>query len=135
MRWDFSGINYLAVIVVVIANFVIGMAWYGGMAGQWMKATGLTKEQARKMQALPLAFSAARSFVAAMAVNLIFDNFAPGSGIAEGAGLGLLIGVGLAGPNVAMHNLFAMKKDLAVIDGAHTVVEFLVMGLIIGAWQ
>ncbi len=135
MRWDFGDINYLAVIVVVIANFAIGMAWYGGMANQWMKATGLTKEQARKMQVLPLAFSAVRSFVAAVAVALLFNHFAPDAGIAEGAGLGLLIGVGLAGPNVAMHNLFAMKKNLAVIDGAHTVVEFLVMGLIIGAWQ
>ncbi len=136
MRWDLGDVNYLVAVVAVIANFVIGFAWYAGpLSKMWMEAAGVTKEQAQKAQVMPLAFSAVRTFVAAVALNLIFDNLSRDAGLAEGLGLGLLIGLGIAAPNLVMHYVFALRNKLAVIDGAHTVVEMAVMGIIIGSWQ
>lgn len=40
-------INWLAVIAAAASSFVLGGVWYGALFGDaWLKAAGLTKEQA-----------------------------------------------------------------------------------------
>ena len=42
---DFSGVNFLAVIVVAVAAFAIGFPWYSLLFGKaWQKQLGFTEE-------------------------------------------------------------------------------------------
>ena len=43
---EFSGISWLAVVVAIVANMVLGFVWYGPIFGKaWMKAVGKSEDE------------------------------------------------------------------------------------------
>ncbi len=41
---DFGDLNYLAILVAVVFNQLLGALWYGTFAKPWMAETGMTQE-------------------------------------------------------------------------------------------
>ena len=52
MPFDFAKINWLAVLVVAVANFFVGAIWYTVLFGKlWIQLNGYTEQQVKEMQA------------------------------------------------------------------------------------
>jgi hypothetical protein len=52
MPFDFANINWLAVLVVAVANFFIGAIWYTVLFGKlWIQLNGYSEQQVKEMQA------------------------------------------------------------------------------------
>lgn len=132
----FSEINWLAVLVAVIANQFIGAMWYGkAMFGaQWAELVGLKMEDIDKgeagkaiMKSVLIAIVGA-VFLAVLIYNT--DSVNPLDGLLYG---------GMVAFFSALHsitnNLFEQRPSKLVwINVCYPLVGYSVMGLIIGAW-
>lgn len=139
MDWGaaISDVDYLAVLLGVIASFVIGFVWYEPRVfGEiWRKGVGLSKKEMEspegmgRIMGLTALFSAVSTiFLAAILIGLGTTN------AGEGALNGAIIGFMIVGLRLAVHNNFAKKGlDHSLIEVGYDVLVMAVQGAIIGA--
>lgn len=131
---DFAGLNWWAILVATAAAFALGYVWYGPVFGKaWLAALGKTEEE---IQPSPTPFVV--SFVAALATCIVVAALMGGlglTGVANGAVLGLLTGVGFIAASMASDTAFCgWGWTLWAIQAGYRVAYSIIMGAIIGAW-
>lgn len=128
-------INWLAVIAAAVSAFVLGGVWYGALFGNaWLKAAGLTREQA---MAGNKAIIFGGSFVLSLISSATFAVFL-GSEIdaMTGALYGLCAGLTWVAASYGISYLFEMRPlSLWLINGGYHTLQFTLIGLILGAWH
>lgn len=131
-------VNYWAVLVATLAHFVLGAAWYGLLAKQWLAATGQTKEQVQEREKetrwVYLAQFVATLLLLTVAAYWIV-NVAKADNVKDALCAGLLL---------ALIGILACSGDflyegrsgkLFAINSGYRLVGMLVAAAIIGAWQ
>ena len=131
---DFAGLNGWAILVATAAAFALGYVWYGPVFGKaWLAALGKTEDEIRPS---PTPFVV--SFVAALATCIVVAALMGGlgmTGIADGAVLGLLTGVGFIAASMASDTAFCgWGWKLWAIQAGYRVAYSIIMGAIIGVW-
>ena len=134
---DISTLNWMAVIVAALSNFLIGGIWYSkALFGKiWMKENNFSEEDLKKgNMARIFGFTFLFSFV--MAFNLgMFLNDA-GTTASWGAMAGFLAGFGWVAMSIFTIGQFEGKSTkYMLIHGGYATISFIVMGLIIGLWR
>jgi hypothetical protein len=129
--------NYARLVLAAVAATVFdacyGFLVYGmAMAPEFARYPGIYRGEDSGPAFLPLMF--AGLFIAILAAALIYaKGYEGGSGLAEGARFGLLLGVFVvfttASVNYATLNV---GRKIAVMTAAAGLVEWLVIGTIIG---
>ena len=123
----------LAAVAATVFDAVYGFLVYGIlMAPEFAKYPGVYRSNEAGQAFLPLMFGGL--FIAIAAAAIIYaKGYEGGSGVAEGARFGALLGVfvvfALAGVDYAVLNI---GRRLAVMTAAAGFVEWLVIGVIIG---
>ena len=131
----FEHVNWLAVLVAGIAFFALGAIWYTALFGKkWAKLVGLDYDSPGGN--MPMIFGLTLLFeLVACTVLAIFIHETGHTGWMPGAHLGLLIGVGIVTPVIAINNLYQRKSGaLTAIDAGHMALGLGVAGAILGAW-
>lgn len=131
-------VNYLAVLGAVASSFVVGMLWYAPQVfGKvWAKEAGLKQKDLESKEGMPRAMSmtAVSSFVTAAGLGALLIGTLT-SGAADGAAFGAVIGFAFSGASMVTHDAFTKKSaTYTVINAAHDVVKFAIMGAILGGW-
>ena len=131
---DFAGLNWWAILVATAAAFVLGAVWYGPAFGKaWLAALGKSEDE---IQPSPTPFVV--SFVAALATCIVVAALMRGlgmTGIADGAVLGALTGVGFIAASLASDTAFCRWRwRLWAILAGYRVGYSIIMGAIIGVW-
>ncbi|MFH1679053.1 MAG: DUF1761 domain-containing protein [Candidatus Eisenbacteria bacterium] len=130
--------NYLAVLVGAIVSVVIGAVWYmpGLFGNAWMQAIGKTKEEVQRD------FGPSKilwAFICGFFISYALARFVYWSGMnTPGGGMlvGLLAGIGLVGAALLVNDIFEGRpRKLFYIHWLHHLVEFAVIGAILGAWM
>ena len=125
--------NWLAIIIAVIANMVIGALWYGTWAfgKSWIKLSGHTMGEG--MQIGPLyGLTALAALVQAITMSWFVSQTGANSGSA-GAIIGLYVGLGFVATAMFAEVLFAGRAPrLYAITAGYSVVAAIVQGAIIG---
>ena len=137
MIMDISTLNWFAVIVAALSNFLIGGLWYSPVlfGKMWMKENNFSEDDLKKgNMARIFGFTFLFSFV--MAFNLgMFLNDA-GTTASWGAMAGFLAGFGWVAMSIFTIGQFESKSTrYMLIHGGYVTVSFIVMGLIIGLWR
>lgn len=140
MEWNWGDLNYIAIVVAVIAGQVFGALWFSPLlfANPWMDAIGTTKEEIMARpgpKAMPFVIAIAAAFLVAFAIAHILQQLND-PGIEDGLIVGGILGVAVFAAMDATHKAFAgnnLKHYL--IDNSHTVITFLIVGAIIGIWE
>ena len=123
----------LAAVAATIFDAVYGFVVYGMLlAPQFARYPGVYRTNEDGMAYLPLMF--AGLFIAIVAAAIVYaKGYEGGSGMAEGARLGILLGVFVAfafgGVNYAVLNI---GRRLALMTAAAGFVEWLAIGTVIG---
>jgi Protein of unknown function (DUF1761) len=132
---DFSKINWLAVFVAPLLGFVIGGLWYGPLMGKaWMRASGVTPEQAKNS-------NPAKTFPLVYVLNLIASAslamfIGPMADLQFGAMAGFLTGLTFVTVGLGVTYLFESRPmSLLAINGAYQTIFFTAMGALLGAWR
>lgn len=134
---DFSTMNWFAVGVAAIVNFLIGGLWYSPVLfGKiWQRENKLTDEELRKGNLAKIfGFSFLCSLV--MAANLAMFLAGPATDVVWGTIAGLLTGFGWVAMAIITIGLFERKSvRYMLINAGYMIVSFTLMGVIIGIWR
>lgn len=130
------GVNWLAIVVCVLANMIIGAVWYGVFANPWMAGIGKTREEIEQNQNMqPYAVAVLNSFLMAFVLANVL-SWAGISGLINGLFVGLLMWLGFTGFTMGANHAFEGRSlNLWAINSGTYLVGLLVMGAILGAWQ
>lgn len=135
-EWDFGNVEWIGVIVAIIANMAFGMIWYNkrAMGTMWMEDVGMNEEKIREGN-LPLIYI---SMIVLLVITNIFIALVVmniGGGIEEGLVVGAVLGFGIAATNAIPHYSFAQQPwRLAILNAVNTGVAITLSGAIIGAF-
>ena len=135
-------LNYVHVLVVTIAGFVLGCLWsHGPLFGNaWMAEMKMTKESmeaAMAKQGMGIFFLKGFLFTLLGTFGLAALIAAHGSANwKHGAALGAFIGA--FGPAVRMLNASLLENHsmkLSAINASHEIAVYALQGAILGAWH
>jgi hypothetical protein len=129
-------INYLAVLLATIVAMGIGAAWYSPMmfANRWMKLAKVHQNEAKNSlsKALGVAFVATLISAYVLAHLVVY---ADAQTILDGLITGLWVGIGISATTIVIHDVFEGRpQQLTLMNAAHHIVIFAVMGAILAAW-
>lgn len=128
------GINIWAVFAAAISSFVLGGLWYSPILflNPWNKAMGRSAEDnghPAKVFGLSFVFALVAAAVFAMLLG-------PSPVLAEAWKAGLLVGVGFVATSFGINYQFANRPIIAwLIDGGYHTAQFVLFGLVLGAWH
>src|SRR3972149_9178534 len=139
---DFGSINWLAVLVCVLASMVIGFVWYSPKAffPAWWKGIGRTGEPGMSDygsmgMGLTWGLTILSALVEAVFVAVLLNALGANT-LAAGVSTAFILWLGLVATTNLVNKLFAgwSLKVLAIEAGNH-LVTLLAYGAILGAWQ
>ncbi|OGC85928.1 MAG: hypothetical protein A2V73_08125 [candidate division Zixibacteria bacterium RBG_19FT_COMBO_42_43] len=118
---------------------MLGGLWYSKLlfANPWMKAIGKTEAEIKASGSPAPGYIIA--FVGALFTAFIlatFINYAGGATLVDGAKIGFYAWLGFGITTLAPAYYFEMRpKALLLIYAGYTLVAFIIMGGILGAWR
>jgi hypothetical protein len=133
-------LNWLAVVVAFIAFFAIGAIWFGPKTFYpvWARALGQDPRDGPTGLPMPLVFglTAVGALVQVITTAIVIHFVSAVSGAVGplgGAGIGLLLGVGIAAAASLGHRLFSGQGLKAwLLEVGNDIVALTVAGFIIG---
>jgi hypothetical protein len=140
----FSDINWLAVVVCVIASMVSGSLWYNPKTFFliWWKGIGKTGDVEPGMggnMALTWGLTVLSSVFQAIGLALFINWVAPafgGASVFSGLTIGFLAWLGFVAPTNLANKLFAgFGLKIWAIEAGNHLINFLIFGAILGAWR
>lgn len=138
---DFSSINWLAVLVCVLAAMVIGSVWYNPKTffPAWWKAIDKSGEPGTGgNMGLTWGLTILASLVQAIFISLmvtVMGSLSGGATLASGALAGFMLWLGFVVPSSLTNKLFSGRYKAWFIEVGGHLVTFVVMGAILGAWR
>ena len=135
---DFGSINWLAVVVCVVVSMISGSLWYNPktLFPDWWHVVGGGKETpGMQNMGMTWGLTLLSSFVQAVAMSFMVDNMGA-TDATSGALVGFMLWLGFIAPTYLVNKLFAGHglKIWAIEAGNH-LVNFLLFGAILAAWQ
>jgi hypothetical protein len=134
---DFGSVNWIAIIVAMIASMALGFGWYMLFARQWMGALGKTREQimASGNTATPFIISALMQLVMAYSLALFIPRIMGATNISNGLIVGFHLWLGFVITSMIInHRYQGSKWSLTLIDGGYLLGVLLVQGVVIGVF-
>jgi hypothetical protein len=138
-------LNYLIVLGVAVAGFLLGWLWYSPLlfGKAWMKEMGLTKADCQKMPKSKGVMMMGGGFLltvvstAVLAVLITEHQMLvaghPSLGAVGGAKVGLFVGAGLVAVRDGVNHIFSMKSlKLYCIIAGHDIALCAVQGALLG---
>jgi len=130
-------VNYLAVLVAAIANYVIATIWYAAIFGKlWKKLTGITDMKAVPVNLILVFFG---SFVMSFVLyhSIAFgESFTKMTGVSGGMMGGFFAWLGYIAPVTLTTKIYEKKPwGLWLLDNAFWLISLLVMGTIESCWM
>lgn len=135
---DFSSINFGAVLVAFLVNFVIGFIWFGPKTffPVWWKAIGKTGDPGESANmGIVFGSTAIAGLVSATGLALVFDLLARATGeinLVSGLVTGLVVGVFIMAAPALSHRLFAGNGfKVWLLEIGSDVLGFVGMGIVL----
>lgn len=128
-----SELNYVAVLVAAVSNFILGGLWYAPFlfGKPWMAASGMTEEKAREgNMAMIFGVAFVLEFLAAGFLAMLIGS---GASLHLGLILGAHVGLFAVGTSFGVVYLFEQRPfKLWLVNAGYMAVAFTLMGGIIG---
>ena len=131
----FSSLNWFAVIGAAAAAFFAGALWYGPLFSKaWMEGFGFREEDfAERHPARVFGLTFVLNIV--MAINLAMF-LGPEADVAFGVAAGFFTGFGFFAALLGVFYLFENRPmRIFIVNGGFGIVNFTLMGAIIGAFN
>jgi hypothetical protein len=134
---DISTLNWYAIIVATLSNFLIGGLWYSPIlfGKAWMRENNFTEEDTKKSN-MPKVFGLTFLFSFIMAFNLAMFLNDSKTTTSWGMIAGFLAGFGWVAMAQFVIGQFERKTTTyLLINAGYVTISFIVMGLILGVWR
>jgi hypothetical protein len=131
-------INWLAVVLATLSTMVVGTIWYTPkvFGNLWMKLTGVKPSNDAKKAMKPILITLVVSFITAYIlahVSYLSNTFFGNTFLQDSLTTAFWMWLGFTAARIITHDAFEGRPtQLTVLNVAHELVTFMVMGLIIG---
>ncbi len=137
MNIDFGDLNYLAILVAIVVQYVGGALWYMVLADPWMALIGKTREE------LPGGGRAVRAYIMALVASVltvfglaIIIQATGADELLDGLVIGVIVGIGfIASAMAGQYEFEGRPTKLFLINAGYPVVVLAIGGSILGVWQ
>lgn len=128
-----KNINWLGVVVALIAGQIIGMTWFGFLfSEQWLALSNITEAQAQSGGWMSMVYGALAQLITAIGLSWLITKMG-GSGLMTGLMAGLAAFVFFSATTEANWFIYGQEaQGLIPIDYGYLAITYLVMGAIIG---
>lgn len=136
MSLDYTGVNWVAVIVAAAANIVIGFIWYMPQVfgTRWSALSGRALPQVGQIPPLTYVYGVVVALVIAYVLAVVEKGLGA-SGITDGAVVGFLAWLGFVATTSYGSVLWEGRPvEYWMINAGNALVGLVVMGAIIGYW-
>lgn len=130
----FAHVNWIAVATSSLATFVVGGPWYSpALFGRlWAQAMGHSATPPRGHPARVFGLAYLFTVIAATFLACLLPA---GASLSDGLRLGALVGACFVATSFGVNYQFANRPLSALwIDGGYHLVQFAVIGAVLGAW-
>jgi Protein of unknown function (DUF1761) len=129
-------VNWIAVILAMVVSMALGMAWYMGLAKQWMAALGKTEEEIKaSASAMPFVWSAVCQLVMAYFIAMLTPQLMGATSAYSAVLVGVHMWVGfILTAMIINHRYQGNKWSLTLIDGGYLLGVVIVQGIVIGVF-
>ena len=131
-------INYLAVLVAIVLQFILGFLWYGPFFGDpWMGMVGLDMQtiEANPPGAGEWITNVVSAVLSMLVLAWLFKKIGVESWL-RGIWIGFILGFSLVLMSNMTSGMFAGDPyGLAWITGGYTTVGLMLGGAVIGGWR
>ena len=137
---NFDASNWLAVVVCVLVSMVIGSFWFSPKTffPTWWKAIGKTDSSGvpgiAGAMGLTWGFTILAAFVQAVFMSLMVSAMGNPT-LGSGALAGFMLWLGFVAPSSLTNKLFAGQPKAWAIEAGNHLVNYVVIGSILGAWH
>lgn len=130
---DFGSLNYLAILVSVVASMVIGSVYYSSMlfGKKWEELVGM------KMSDVGIGYAIATLVALVMSFSIaVLFQYARVTTLVGGLKIGLLVFVGLVLTTNALANAFQRKSwQLYFLDMGNHLLTIAAISAILAGWR
>ena len=129
-----TDLNWLAILAATASSFVLGGLWYGPLFKKvWCREAGIDPAAAPPHPGRTFAVA----IVCALLSATVFATMLPANATAaDGFGVGFVVGLFFVAMSFGINYAFSQRSlKLWMIDGGYHVVQFVLIGLILGAWR
>lgn len=128
-------VHWVTVLVGTAAYFVLGAIWYGALAGPWVKAIGLTREEVKADENGSIyGIQLLSTFVLVLLASYVLhDAFGVDDwrvGLCAGALLGVI--ASLASSGDFLYEQRRRNLSLFLINSGYRIVALTVLGVLVG---
>jgi hypothetical protein len=138
---NFAAINWLAVMVCVLASMVIGSIWFNPKTffPAWWQAIGKSGVPGMSNMGMTWGLVILAAVIQAVAMALMVNamgSIMPGGATLEsGALTGFMLWLGFVAPSSLTNKLFAGEMKAWFIEVGNHLVNSVVIGAILGVWH
>ncbi len=132
------GLNWLAILVAGIADWLLGAVWFTVFSKQWQAGLRMSPEELQANMAHPNFWPYIIAFLCSALLAYVIARLvasASSHGILRGLTVGLLIGLGTAVAMVTEMVFEARIPSFILISAAYPLLGCVLMGIILGAWK
>ncbi|MDB5538656.1 MAG: hypothetical protein JWQ89_383 [Devosia sp.] len=126
-------VNWLAVVVAMIASMALGYVWYMALSKQWLAALGKKPEDIDRADWTPYAWSVVVQLVMAYFIALLTPVIFGATNVTTGVLCGVHMWLGFVITSMILnHRYQGAKWSLTLIDGGYLLGVLIVQGIVIG---
>jgi hypothetical protein len=131
-------INALGVLLAAVSSMVVGSVWYAKpvFGNTWAKLARVKMDGNKDGMAMMLGMTFVLALITAYVlahVSYLSNHFFGNSFMQDALTTAFWMWLGFTAARIATHDMFEGRPSkLTLITGAHELVTFLVMGLVIG---
>lgn len=132
----FDGLNWLAILVGLVAHMILGAAWFGVFASPWSRLAhpGRTKDEIAAGPKWIYGIAAAGGLATAIVLGALLDGLGAAT-VADAVVVALAAWVGFVAAKYATTYAFEHRSwTLLAIDIGYPLVSMLAMALIYVLW-
>ena len=126
-------VNWLAVVVAMVASMALGFVWYMALSKQWLAALGKKPEDINQADWTPYAWSVVVQLVMAYFIALLTPAIFGATNVTTGILCGVHMWLGFVITSMILnHRYQGAKWSLTVIDGGYLLGVLIVQGIVVG---
>lgn len=129
-------VNWIAILLAVVASMALGMAWYMGLKNQWMAALGKTEAEIRASMSGPVSpfiWSAACQLIMAYFIAMLTPTLMETVTVYNAVTVGVHLWFGFILTSMIINHRYQDHKwSLTFIDAGYMLGVVIVQGVVIG---
>lgn len=130
-------VNWIAVVVAAIADWLLGAVWFTVFATQWRAGLRLAPDELQGYMSHPNFWPYVIAFLCSLLLAYVIASLLSGAlshGLFRGIAIGILIGLAAGAAMITEMTFEVRSGPFILLAAAYPFLGCILMGIILGVW-